>query len=100
MPSPFKLFGLLALLAAPAHAHEKGGRAMGTVESVTPDRIVIRASDGHAVSFSVTPDTRFFIGDKAARLEDARPGVRAVVRGRGSGDALTASRVKLAPPAR
>jgi hypothetical protein len=62
-----------ALLAAsPSGAHEQGDRAMGVVESVTPDRIVIKAADGHSVAFTVTPDTRFFQGNEPARPEDVR----------------------------
>lgn len=89
-----------ALAAAPALAHESAERAMGVVESVTPDRIVIKAEDGHAVPFAVTAETRFFRGDKPARPEDVQVGQRAVVHGKKAGDGVQAVRVKLAPPAR
>jgi hypothetical protein len=87
------------LAAAPARAHEQGGRAMGVVESVGPDRIVVKASDGHPVAFTLTPATRFFVGETPARREDVRVGQRAVVQGKKAGDGLEAVRVRLAAPA-
>lgn len=86
---------LAALAAAPAIAHEKGGRAMGIVESVTPERIVVRTSDGHEVPFAVTNETRFFTGEKPARAEDVRAGRRVVVHGKRDGEVLRALQVKL-----
>lgn len=92
----------VALAAAPALAHEKGDRAMGLVESVTPERLVVKTSDGHSVAIAVTPETRFLRGDKAARREDVRVGERTVVQVRRAGESLEAVRVKLAakPPPR
>jgi hypothetical protein len=89
-----------ALAAVPARAHEKGDRAMGVVERVTAEEIVIKASDGHSVAFAVTQETRFFRGDEPARPEDVRVGQRAVVQGKRSGERIDAMRVKLAPRAR
>lgn len=86
---------LAALVAGPAMAHEKGGRAMGTVESVTPERIVVRTSDGHDVPFAVTKETRFLKGEKPAHAEDVRVGQRVVINGKRDGDALHALQVKL-----
>jgi hypothetical protein len=96
-----KLGLLLASLAAagPAVAHETGDRAMGIVASLTAARIVIRASDGHAVEFAITPETTFVRGDRPARREEVRIGERAVVHGKRRGDSLDAVRVKLAPAA-
>jgi hypothetical protein len=91
-------FGV-GLAAVPAAAHEEGGRAMGVVDSVTPDRIVVKSTDGHLVAFAVTQDTRFFQGEKPARPEDVRVGQRAVVDGKKAGERLEAVRVKLAPAA-
>lgn len=96
-----RLMNVLAVAAAvaagPALAHEKGDRAMGTVESITPDQIVIKASDGHAVSFAVVPETRFSVGDKTAEAQDVRVGERAVVIGKHAGEKRIAVRVKLPP---
>jgi hypothetical protein len=91
-----KIVAVLAALAAvPVAAHEKGDRAMGVVESVAPDRIVVKAADGHAVTFAVTPETRFFRGETPARVGDVRVGQRAVVHGKRAGDTLQAVQVKL-----
>ena len=84
-----------ALVASSALAHESGGRATGTIEGVTADRIVVRTSDGHEVAYAVTPATRFLKGDKQVRLEDVRVGQRAVVHGKRAGDAMQAVQVKI-----
>lgn len=81
--------------ASPSAAHEQDDRAMGVVESITANRIVIEAADGHPVAFTITPETRFFQGEKPARPEDVRVGQRAVVHGRRDGERILAERVKL-----
>lgn len=91
----FAVAWIATVVAGSALAHEKGGRALGVVESVTSERIVVRTPDGHPVAFSVTRETRFVIGDKPARLEDVREGGRVVVHGRRVGEALQALEVKL-----
>lgn len=88
---------LTSLVAAPAVAHEHGDRAMGVVASATAERIVIKTADGHPVTFSVTPETRFLRGESPARPEDVRAGERAVVHGKRVGEALEAVLVKLGP---
>lgn len=96
MSRTMKAFALIAtLVAESALAHEKGGRAMGVVESVTPERIVVKTADGHPVAFSLTGETRFVIGHTPARLEDVQVGRRVVVHGKRVGEALQASEVKL-----
>ena len=85
----------VALAAGPAAAHEKGGRAMGVVESVTAEEIVIRTADGHPVAFALGPATRFTLGGKPARAGDVRVGQRASVHGKKAGDRLEAVQVKL-----
>jgi hypothetical protein len=89
----------VALAATSASAHEAGDRTLGTVASVTPDRIVVRASDGHEVAFKLTPETRFTRGKEAARPGDVRVGERAVVHGKRAGSEVEAVRVKLGPAA-
>jgi hypothetical protein len=89
---------IVPVLGGPALAHEEGDRAMGVVQSLTPDRIVIQTSDGHAVSFTVDAETSFFVGEKHVTAAEVRPGQRAVVHGKRRGVGLTAVRVKLAPP--
>jgi hypothetical protein len=102
MKRKLKLMALLAALAAtPAAAHEKGDRARGVVESVSAERIVIESADGHMVAFAITEETRFFRGGELAGREDVKPGQRAVVHGKRSGEELRAVQVKLgAAPAR
>lgn len=90
-----------ALAWASAAAHEKGGdRAMGVVESIATDRIVVKTADGHPVAFAITPETRFFKGDDPARAEDVKVGQRAVVRGERAGETLRAVQVRLGPETR
>src|SRR6266498_5398564 len=88
-----------ALAAAPATAHEKGGRVMAVVESVTTERLVVKASDGHPVEFAVTKETRFSRGERPARADDVRVGDRVVVHGKRAGERLEAVSVKLGAPA-
>lgn len=94
-----KLLGIITLLAAlaavPASAHEKGGRAIGIVASVAPERIVVKTSDGHEVPFTVTPETRFLRAGKPAHAEDVKVGERAVVHGTRAGESLKALEVKV-----
>ena len=82
-------------VATPAAGHEKGDRAMGVVESVSAQRIVVETADGHPVAFTITKDTRFFRGDESVRLEDVKAGQRAVVHGKRLGEELHAVQVKI-----
>jgi hypothetical protein len=92
---------VVALAGSLALAHEQGGQAMGVVESITPERIVVRTSDGHEVSFGLTKETRFVTGDKPGRAGDVRVGERVVVHGEREVGGLHAVQVKLAArPAR
>jgi hypothetical protein len=93
----WRLLALVAALAAaPAAAHDpKGDRALGVVDSVTPERIVVKAADGHTLEFAVTPKTRFVRGKKPARLDGVRVGERAVVHGKKAGERVEAVEVKL-----
>ena len=89
---------MLALLgSAPAAAHEAGANARGVIESVTPDRVAVKAADGHVSAFALTPATLFSRGEKAVLAGDVRVGERAVVRGKRVGERLEAVLVKLAP---
>ncbi len=85
----------VALAGAPAAAHEKGGRAIGVVESVTSERIAVKAADGHSVVFTLTRETQFSRGETPARADDVRVGERVVVHGKRTGERLEAVRVKL-----
>ena len=91
------LAALAALLPGSALAHGKGDHERGIVESIAPDRIVIRTSDGHTVPYAVSPETRFTVGSTPVGPDEVHVGQRAVVHGRRSGDVLSAVEVKLAP---
>lgn len=91
-----KLIALVAALAAPpALGHEKADRALGVVEKVDAQQIVLKGRDGHPVTFAVTPDTRFLRGGKPAKPGDVKVGERAVVHGRKAGERVEAVEVKL-----
>jgi len=83
----------LWLLATPALAHEAGERARGTVESITADRIVLEAADGHELAYAITPETRFLRGDARIERAEVRVGERAVVQGKKGKDGMEATRV-------
>jgi hypothetical protein len=85
------------LWGAPTSAHESGSNARGVVESVSAERLVVKASDGHVTTFALTPETRFERRDEPVASSDVRVGERAIVRGKNSGDTLQAVVVKLAP---
>lgn len=87
------------VVAAPAVGHENGSRALGIVENVSAERIVVETADGHPVAFTITKDTRFVRGDEPIRLEDVKPGQRVVVHGKRLGEELQAVRVKVGAPA-
>jgi hypothetical protein len=85
-----------ALVAAPAAlGHEKADRALGVVEKVDAQQIVLKGRDGHPVTFAVTPETRFVRGGKPAKPGDVKVGERAVVHGRKAGERVEAVEVKL-----
>lgn len=88
---------LFSLVAMPASAHERGDKAVGVVVSVTTERIVVKAADGHELGFTVGPETLFVRGERPARPEDVRVGERAVVEGKRLGDEVRAVRVRLGP---
>jgi hypothetical protein len=70
---------------------------MGVVVSVSAERIVIEAADGHPVAFTVTSETLFVRDGRPAVPGDVRIGERAVVQGKPLGKAMQAIRVKLGP---
>jgi hypothetical protein len=84
-----------ALAAAPALGHEKADRALGVVESVSGEQLVLKGRDGHPVTFAVTPETRFVRAGKPAKAGDVKVGERAVVHGKKAGERVEAVEVKL-----
>jgi hypothetical protein len=92
------VFGLLAslVLCSPALAHESSDRARGTVERIDERELAVKTSDGHTVTFAITPDTHFARGEAPARREEVKVGERVVVEGKRLGHHVEALRVKLA----
>lgn len=84
-----------AVLPMSVLAHERGDRARGVVERLDSAAIAVETSDGHTVTFAVTPETRFTRGDVAAKPGEVEVGERVVVEGRRAGERLEAIRVKL-----
>lgn len=84
-----------AWLPMAAVAHESGDRARGVVERLDSAAIAVKTSDGHVVTFAVTPETRFTRIDAAVKPDDVEVGERVVVEGRRAADRLEAVRVKL-----
>jgi hypothetical protein len=91
--------GLMASLAfcGPALAHESSDRARGTVERIDERELAVKTSDGHMVTFVITPGTHFARGEAPARREEVKVGERVVVEGKRQGHHVEAAHVKLAP---
>jgi hypothetical protein len=92
------LLGLLVALAAPAHllAHEGHDHVvMGVVTTVDADHLEVRTQEGKVVAARLTKDTKYFKGQEPATLADVKEGLRAALRVRGEGKALTAGEVRL-----
>jgi hypothetical protein len=88
-----------ALVAgSPALAHEGGVDARGVVVSADADRISLRTGDGKEQSFGITAQTRVVVEGGTGKLADLKPGMRAVVHARKSGERLEAVSVRAAMP--
>lgn len=86
---------LLALATTTsAFAHEGGLHVKGVIKEVTPVKIVLTEATGKDVAFVVTKATEFSREGKPVKLEDAKPGERAVVHG-AAGGGTTAAEVML-----
>jgi hypothetical protein len=81
---------IVAVALAPAgHAREPGATTdRGVVQTVAPQRLVVRALDGSDLEFLVDSDTRVLLNGIRARLAAIRPGFVAEVVHQGSGRAL------------
>lgn len=90
-------FTIAALMPALALAHEASDRARGVVERLDSREITVKTSDGHSVTFQVTPETRFTRAAAVVEQEDAGIGERVVVEGRRASEQLEAVRVRLGP---
>lgn len=71
----------LVLLAAGAHAHGgKTHRLLGTVVSLSAERLVVTATDGSEASVRVTPQTRFERDGKAVDRASVVAGTRVSIQ--------------------
>lgn len=78
----------LALPAAGMAAAVDVTTDRGIVQSVEPERIVLRALDGSVVSFGVSPTTRVKLNGARVSLSDIRPGLVATVTHDGGAPAV------------
>ncbi len=78
-------FICLAATRASAHGH---GHVMGTVASVTAERIEVKTKDGKTVTVPLTAETKYLKGDQKAARADVRVGERVVVHLAAGGAAL------------
>ena len=78
-------FILLMATLALAHGH---GHVLGTVASVTADRIEVKTKDGKTVAVPLTKDTKYLKGDQKAAQGDVHVGERVVVHRAAGGAAL------------
>jgi hypothetical protein len=85
---------LLGLAAgqAQAHAHHK---IMGTVKSVSPERLVVTQQDGKDRTIPLARTTMVMRGAEHLGLAQVTPGVRVVVAM--AEDDVTAAHIKLGP---
>lgn len=90
-------FTIAALMPALAFAHDASDRARGVIERLDSREITVETSDGHTVTFRVTPETRFTRAAAVVEQKDVEIGERVVVEGQRSGEQLEAVRVKLGP---
>jgi hypothetical protein len=75
----------LAATLASAHGH---GHVMGTVASVTAERIEVKTKDGKTVAVPLTAETKYLKGDQKATHGDVHVGERVVVHLAAGGAAL------------
>lgn len=90
---------LLAILAAPAAAHEGHvHKLMGTIAEVHDDCVEIKATTGKTASISLNAKTKILRGTAAIKAADLQVGERVVATAVENKDkSLTARDVKVAP---
>jgi len=89
---------LLLCSAIPALGHEGGIDARGAVVAVAGGHIAVRGADGKEQHFAVTAETRVVVDGAGAKITDVKPGMRAVVHARKSGDRLEAGAIRATAP--
>jgi hypothetical protein len=81
-------------------AHGTGNKVMGTVTAVhaAMNHLEVKTSDGHVVGVKVNDATKFTRAGHAATFADLKEGSRVVVTTTGTGDARTATLVRMSSP--
>ena len=91
------LLGALAMSGG-VLAHEgHHDDAMGTVEAVDAEQMMLTVGEEDTLTFALTDETSYVRGDEAMSHEDVAAGERAVVRYVKKDDVNTAIEVKLGP---
>jgi hypothetical protein len=75
----FATFGLLAVSIAVAAHEGHTHTTLGTVEQVEKDRLDVKDTEGKAVSFALTDETKVVRGKKAAEIDSLKKGERVAV---------------------
>lgn len=92
------LAALVAALAVrPAAAHESVDRVMGIVERITEQELVVKATDGHVIAFTITSETRITDSGTPVPVQEIQPERRVAVHGKKVGERIEAVWVKLGP---
>lgn len=93
--------------AASAHeGHDHGADAaqqhiMGTVESVAPEKLVVKDTGGKSIDVHIDHDTRYENGDEPGKAADLKKGSRVVIHGQPMKDGTVhAKTVRYGKPAK
>lgn len=90
------LFFVLVAASAFAHGGHVHTSIMGTVTMVHESQLMLETSDDKDVTVTLTPETTYARGDKAAKKSDLVAGVRVVIAL--EEDGKTAESVKIGTP--
>lgn len=66
-------------------------RAFGTIESIAPDKLVLKDQDGKSTTVKLTPDTQFRKDRQPAKIDDFKAGDRVMVAGKPDSDGVLAA---------
>ena len=94
----------LLAVAGPALAHDEKVHVVGTVVSLTADRMMVKDRSDTNVAIRLSAQTKYERDQSPATAADLAVGSRVVVDVEGSGDSTTATRIRFAaaestPPA-
>jgi biopolymer transport protein ExbD len=94
-------FCLLALFLCAGLVYAHGDPILGTVTSLTGDKLSVRDKNNKPVEIMLEKVTKYFINDKPAQKADLKAGVRVVIDAHMDAKMkmLAAEEVNIAPPA-